>query len=451
MSVWPHAAFSQRATWPPSATVRQRSIALITFNWSRLTWPRLASRQAGTVEPQLTALSRRRLLNVSLCVPVARRAQARERALDLGDYSCRHAGVSSRRVELVVSKQRLNQPNVRAVLEQMGCEGMAQRMKRDRLAQPRGFRRLLEQPTELARRRRLTISATGKQPALFRRNAGVTPGRPRLPPLPQQIEDFGRKHHMSVLAAFRLHDADDHLLTVDVARSQPHHFAGPQPATIRERQHRARLEARRHGQNTLDLLGAQYRRQLLRLLHVPDLGRQIVATQRDAEQEAHPGHDPIAVADAGAALDEAQLEEAHLLGRRCIGRAFEPRGEPLAAIDVAALRVRVEHARSHVFDHTLTQRTDSVGLAHRALLPEWVERPSILRTGLPVAPSLSYRLATRPLGSRPRAAGRSAATSCPGATDVFSRRPLSRAYRPFIGPILKGSSGEGFRAPAPHD
>src|SRR5208337_1242719 len=92
-------------------------------------------------------------------------------------YSCRHAGVASRRVELFVSEQRLNQPNVRAVLEQMGCEGMTQRMKRDRLAQPRRFRRLLEQPAELARSRRLTINATGKQPALFRRNAGVTPGR----------------------------------------------------------------------------------------------------------------------------------------------------------------------------------------------------------------------------------------------------------------------------------
>jgi hypothetical protein len=51
---------------------------------------------------------------------------------------------------------------------------------------------------------------------------------------------------------------------------------------------------------------AQHRRKLLRLLHVPDLGRQIVAAQRHAEQEAHPGHDPVAVADAGAALDEVQ-------------------------------------------------------------------------------------------------------------------------------------------------
>jgi hypothetical protein len=28
---------SQRSTWPPSAAVRQASIALITFNWPRLT------------------------------------------------------------------------------------------------------------------------------------------------------------------------------------------------------------------------------------------------------------------------------------------------------------------------------------------------------------------------------------------------------------------------------
>jgi hypothetical protein len=69
--------------------------------------------------------------------------------------------------------------------------------------------------------------------------------------------------------------------------------------------------------------------------------------------------------DARTALDEVELKTAHLVGRCRVGRAFEPGGEPLSAIDVAALRVRVELARSHVFDHTLTQQTDSVGLAHR--------------------------------------------------------------------------------------
>ena len=38
---------SQAATWPPSAAVRQHSMADMTFNWPRLTWPALARRQAG--------------------------------------------------------------------------------------------------------------------------------------------------------------------------------------------------------------------------------------------------------------------------------------------------------------------------------------------------------------------------------------------------------------------
>src|SRR4029077_3669363 len=70
------------------------------------------------------------------------------------------------------------------------------------------------------------------------------------------------------------------------------------------------------------------------------------------------------------ALDEIQLKSPHLVGRCRSGRAFEPGGEPLATVDVAALRVRVELARSHIFDHTLTQRTDRVGLAHGELHPE---------------------------------------------------------------------------------
>ena len=53
-----------------------------------------SARRRSLAEPWPTALSRRRLLSVSLRLPVARRAQARERALDLGDESCRHAGVA---------------------------------------------------------------------------------------------------------------------------------------------------------------------------------------------------------------------------------------------------------------------------------------------------------------------------------------------------------------------
>src|SRR6201982_334869 len=57
ITVWPQASFSQRATWPPSAAVRQRSIALITFNWSRLTCPALAERHAAPWSLKISATS----------------------------------------------------------------------------------------------------------------------------------------------------------------------------------------------------------------------------------------------------------------------------------------------------------------------------------------------------------------------------------------------------------
>src|SRR5712691_11009177 len=55
MSVCRH--FSQRATCPPRAAVRQLSMADMTFNWSRLTWPALAQRQAGPWVRKISATS----------------------------------------------------------------------------------------------------------------------------------------------------------------------------------------------------------------------------------------------------------------------------------------------------------------------------------------------------------------------------------------------------------
>ena len=49
--------FSQRRTCPPSAAVRQFSIADITFNWSRLTCPALAERHVGPWSRKISATS----------------------------------------------------------------------------------------------------------------------------------------------------------------------------------------------------------------------------------------------------------------------------------------------------------------------------------------------------------------------------------------------------------
>lgn len=48
---------SQRATWPPSAAVRQHAMADITFSWSRLTCPALARRHAAPWSRKISATS----------------------------------------------------------------------------------------------------------------------------------------------------------------------------------------------------------------------------------------------------------------------------------------------------------------------------------------------------------------------------------------------------------
>src|ERR1700737_4146542 len=55
MTVCEH--FSQRSTWPPSAAVRQRSMADITLICSRLTWPALAERHAAPWSRKISATS----------------------------------------------------------------------------------------------------------------------------------------------------------------------------------------------------------------------------------------------------------------------------------------------------------------------------------------------------------------------------------------------------------
>src|SRR6516225_11059533 len=104
MRRWAHS--SQRSTCPPSATVRQRSIADMTLSWPRLTWPAWEARQAGP---------RRRKMSAT---PTAGRDNGRasaghlqqkiERARHLADRAGGDAGVERGRVELLVSEQDLD-------------------------------------------------------------------------------------------------------------------------------------------------------------------------------------------------------------------------------------------------------------------------------------------------------------------------------------------------------
>jgi cytochrome b561 len=111
---------------------------------------------------------------------------------------------------------------------------------------------------------------------------------------------------------------------------------------------------------------ADHQRYLLRLAEMIDLGGEIEPPQRHAKQETHSGHDAVAVADAHAGLSQMQLEQAEVLACGRLRRALQKGSEPLAAVDVTVLRMRTQLARAHVFDHTLTQRGDSLG-CHKPL------------------------------------------------------------------------------------
>src|ERR1019366_7448576 len=56
MRVW--AQSSQRSTWPPSAAVRQISIAVMTRRWARLRWASFAARQPAPWRRKTSATSR---------------------------------------------------------------------------------------------------------------------------------------------------------------------------------------------------------------------------------------------------------------------------------------------------------------------------------------------------------------------------------------------------------
>jgi len=174
---------------------------------------------------------------------------------------------------------------------------------------------------------------------------------------------------MPVLAPLRLHDPDDLLRAVDVASSEPDDLAGAKPTAIAEAEHHVIPEAAGHAKQPLGFVGAHGEWELLRLLEVVDLGREIMPPQRDAEEELHPGHDPVAIADAETTLDQVQLEAANIVGGGRVGRALQELRKAPAAVDVAALGMGFEFARCHVLDHALTQRANGASCTHGEYLP----------------------------------------------------------------------------------
>src|SRR6516162_5096594 len=103
---------------------------------------------------------------------------------------------------------------------------MAQCMRRDPAAEPRGLCRHVADAVELAHRYWPQPVLTRKQPA----------SRPALqPPCAEQREKLRRQHGMPILAAFAQLDTDQHPLGIDVADPQHDDLAAAQTGAPRVR------------------------------------------------------------------------------------------------------------------------------------------------------------------------------------------------------------------------
>src|SRR5882672_8977540 len=107
----------------------------------------------------------------------------------------------------------------------------------------------------------------------------------RLPPGPQQVEQARREHDVTVLAAFALLDANDHLLAVDVGDLERDDLGGAQAGAVGHAQRRLVLEPGCGIEQPRHFLRAEHHRQLARLVNEMRVLDDIVAPESDPEKE----------------------------------------------------------------------------------------------------------------------------------------------------------------------
>src|SRR4029077_20532347 len=119
-----------------------------------------------------------------------------ERARHLADRAGGDAGVKRCRVELLVSEQNLDDPDIGLLLQEMGGKAVPQRMNTDTLGNAGACRGHADEPVKLARTHVLPAVA-GKEPGL----AGLHPSllARHAPPVAQQLKKVGRENDIPVL------------------------------------------------------------------------------------------------------------------------------------------------------------------------------------------------------------------------------------------------------------
>src|SRR5438132_6529444 len=121
----------------------------MTFSWPRLTWPAWDARQAGPRWRKISATSTAGRDNGRALA--GHLQQEVERARHLADRADGDAGVERRRVELLVSEQNLDDPDIGLLFQEMRGKAVPQGMHTDALGNAGTCSPQANQPVELAR------------------------------------------------------------------------------------------------------------------------------------------------------------------------------------------------------------------------------------------------------------------------------------------------------------
>ena len=201
--------------------------------------------------------------------------------------------------QLAVAEDLLHRQDIDAGFEQVGGEGVPERVHRGRLANVGAAAHPLEQPLHSPRAQRPLLGGIGEQPAL----GAVAP-----PVVAQLGEQAERQRHQAILTALALVDMEQQPRAVDGADFQVEHFAQAQAAGIGGLQEHAVAPGPGRGEQQGDLVGAEHAGQLLGPFAVQDVRHLVGAAQRGAVQEAQGADDLIELAPGDLFLEQVQLK-----------------------------------------------------------------------------------------------------------------------------------------------
>src|SRR5436190_3320934 len=224
----------------------------MTLSWPRLTWPAWEARQASPRWRKMSATSTAGRGNGG--ASAGHLQQEVKRAGHIADRADGDACVERRRVELLVSEQHLDDPDVGLLLQEMGGKAVPQCVNADTFGDAGTSRCQANDPVELAR--------TRVPPAVARKQPGLSGRHPSLlargaPPFAQYLEKVGRENDVPILVALALFDPDDHPVSIDIGELERYNLRGSQAGGISQAQERLVLDVYRRGEQPTDLFRAQ--------------------------------------------------------------------------------------------------------------------------------------------------------------------------------------------------